>query len=416
MKFLKDKRFIVFVAAILALAVARELRLADPPLIEALRNLTFDSYQRIKPRQPLGQPIRILDIDEASIAEYGQWPWPRTQIAAMVDRLRALGVACVAFDMVFSEPDRTGVAGFSKMLEEQKVPGREAIEAQISSIPDNDTVLAEAIAKVPTVLGFFNEPRSHQGLPQPGAGFVVLGVDPAPLLEPIKAAVMSLPALRQAAAGSGSISLSRTSEGVVRRVPMFLAADKEKYPAFALETLRLAQGAPSYTLRTNSGSGDTAVSYDAMVSFKVGQFVVPVTKEGELLIYYSHDDPALYVSAADLFHKTDAELAPLFEGHIVFVGASASGLRDIRVTTLGESVPGVFMHAQVADQILSGTYLSRPDWAQGAEIAAMVIITTLIVAVLPFTGAIDIRRLRRGRHGDPPRRKLGRVFALRAAA
>ena len=387
MKFLKDKRVIVFLAAAIALWVAYEMRLADPPFIQALRNLTFDSYQRIKPRQPLGQPIRIVEIDEASIAEFGQWPWPRTRIAAIVDRLAQLGVACVAFDMAFSEPDRTGVTGFEQMLDEQNIPGRDVIKQQLSGIPDNDAVLAQSIGKVPTVLGFFNDSLSRQGLPEPKAGFVLLGTDPSPVLQQIEGAVMSLPQLREAAAGLGSISISRSNDDVVRRVPMFLASKTDKYPAFALEALRLVQGATTYVLRTSSASGEIAAGVDAMTAFKVGQFEVPVTKTGDLLLYFARNNPSLYLSAANLFRKPDAELAPLLEGHIVLVGASASGLRDIRVTALGESVPGVFMHAQIIDQILSESYLTRPDWAKGAEIALMILITTLIVAILPFTGA-----------------------------
>jgi adenylate cyclase len=387
-KLLRNKRIVVFGAALLALLVAREIRLNDPPFVAALRSFTFDSYQRLKPRVPLGQPIRVIDIDEASIAEFGQWPWPRTRLAAMLDRLGSLGVAVVAFDMAFSEPDRTGAVGFAALLRERNVPGREAIEAQIASIPDNDAVFAEAIARVPTVLGFFSEPNSKAGLPEIKAGFSYAGSDPAAVLAPIRSSVMSLPQLRAAAAGGGTITLGQQSEDVVRRVPMFMANGKRKFPAFALETLRLAQGASTYVLKTSSASGQIAAGKEAMTEFKVGQFRVPVTAGGELLLYYARNDPALYLPARDLLARPDDELRPLLEGHIVFVGASASGLRDIRHTALGENVPGVYMHVQIADQILSGTYLERPDWAEGAELMAMAATTVLIVAILPFTGAL----------------------------
>lgn len=385
-KLLRDKRLLVFVAALLALLVARQVRTLDPPFVAAMRNLTFDSYQRLKPRQPLGQPIRVIDIDEASIAELGQWPWPRTRLAAMLDRLGSLGAAVVAFDIVFSEPDRTGAAGFAQLLRERNVPGREAIEAQLAAIPDNDAVFAEAISRVPTVLAFFSDARSKQGLPRIKSGFSYAGSDPATVLPRIESSVMSLAELREAEAGAGNITFAQ-SDDVVRRVPMFLANGKNKYPAFALETLRLAQGASTYVLKTSSSSGQIAGFEEAMTDFKIGRFRVPVTAEGELLLYYAHNDPGLYVPARDLFAKSDEELRTKLEGHIVFVGTSASGLRDIRLTTLGESVPGVFMHVQIADQILSGAFLQRPDWATGAEQMAMIGITLLTVAILPFTGA-----------------------------
>ena len=389
MRFLKSQRLIVFLAAILALAGARQLRLTDPPLIASLRALTFDAYQRIKPREPLGQPLRIIDIDEASIAKYGQWPWPRTRLAQIVDRVRQLGGAVIAFDIVFSEPDRTGPAGLINELEERQWPERRSLEAIISKIPDNDTVLAEAMAKMPTVLGFFNETRSKLGLPEPKAGFAMLGADPTPVLFPITGSVMSLPEFRKAAVGSGSVSLGSVGDGVVRQVPMFLAASKgRKYPAMALEPLRIVQGASSYILKTTEASGELSVGQLAMTAFKVGQFEVPVNSRGELLVYFSHNDPKLYVSAKDLLTWPDEKLAPLIAGHIIFVGTSASGLRDIRVTPLGESVPGVFIHEQIVDQILSGAFLNRPDWAIGAELATMIIATLLLVGILPFVGAM----------------------------
>ncbi len=389
MRFLKNPRFLVFLAAILALAGARDLRLADPPLIASLRDLTFDAYQRIKPREPLGQPIRIIDIDEASIAEFGQWPWPRTRIAEIVDRVRELGGVVIAFDIVFSEADRTGPAGMLSELKQRNVPNRDALEAMIGQIPDNDTVLAESLSKMPTVLGFFGETNSTNGLPEKKAGMAYLGADPSPILFSVSGAVMSLPQFQKVAAGAGSISLGPLRDEIVRRVPMFLQGDNgEKYPAMPLETLRLVQGVPSYTLKTNESSGEVYANKLAMTWFRVGQFEVPVTEEGDLRLYFSHQDPVLYVSARDLLELPAEQVRPYVEGHIVFVGTSATGLRDIRVTPLGENVPGVFVHAQIADQILSGSFLSRPDWAIGVELAAMFIASLLLVGIVPFAGAM----------------------------
>ncbi|MFC6657443.1 CHASE2 domain-containing protein [Roseibium salinum] len=245
------------------------------------------------------------------------------------------------------------------------------------------------MARVPTVLGFFNEPRSQMGLAAPKAGFVVLGEDPAPLLSQIRSSVMSLPPFREAAAGSGTISLGHgDADGVVRRVPMFIAdGENQKYPAMALETLRVVQDAGTYVLKTTQASGEFSAGTQAMTEFKAGQFVVPVTADGQLLIYYSYNDPSLYLSAKDVLTLPDEDLAALIGGHIILFGASASGLRDIRLTALGESVPGVFMHHQIIDQILSGVFLNRPDWATGAEIAALFVVTLIIAAVLPAAGA-----------------------------
>ncbi len=249
-------------------------------------------------------------------------------------------------------------------------------------------MLANSVAQTPVVLGFFNDRLSSQGLPEIKAGFVQLGDDPKPLLTVMKSSVMSIKPLQEAAAGNGSLSLGEQIDDVVRRVPMFLTDNENIYPAFALETLRVAFGETTYALKTTTASTENVGGELAMVDFKVGQFVVPVDELGRFLIHYSRNDPALYVSSKDILELPPEELEPLIRDHIVFIGATATGLRDIRVTTLGENVPGVYMHAQIADQILSQSFLERPDWAQGAEIAAMLLISLLIIAILPFAGPL----------------------------
>lgn len=387
MRALNRKTAVVLVAALAAIALAWTWRVYYPGSLIALQELTFDNYQKIKPRKPLGQPIRIIEIDEKSIAAFGQWPWPRTKIAAMIDRLAELGAATIALDIVFSEPDRTGPGGFASLMREENWPGRENLESALANIPENDVVLAGAIAKIPVVLGFFNDPQGKIGLPKKKAGMNFLGADPTERLPAITGAIASLPILQEASAGLGSISLADQEDDVVRRVPMFLAGNGTVYPALSIDTLRIVQEAKSFTLKTSQASGEISGGKLAMTAFKVGQFEVPVDDNGLFRIYYAHNDPALYISASDLLQADSATLAPLLAGHIVFIGATAAGLRDIRISALGESVPGVFMHVQIADQILSGQYLSRPDWAQGGEIVAMVVLSLMLVTIVPFTGA-----------------------------
>jgi adenylate cyclase len=389
MRALGRKKTIVVLVALMAAMAAWAWRSYDPAPLPAMRDVTFDFYQRLKPRIPIGQPIRIVTIDERSIAEFGQWPWPRTRIAALVDRLTALGVATIAFDMVFSEPDRTGPEGIIEQLREQQVPGGEAIEAALLALPKNDSVLAVAIGRAPVVLGYFNENDSQLGLPEIKAGFSFLGEDPKPVLPPIRASVKSLKVLEDPASGNGSISLTEQADDVVRRVPLFLTDGEKVFPSMVLEALRVVLGEQSYTLKTSYASGEFSGGRLEMTEFRIGsQISAPVDAEGRMIIYNAPNQPELYVSAADVLSLDEAALRPMFENHLVFVGASAAGLRDIRVTALGESVPGVYMHAQVADQILSGAFLNRPNWAKGVELAAMLLISIVTVAILPFAGAL----------------------------
>jgi adenylate cyclase len=101
------QRWLPTLIGVAALACVVALRIADPTPVTQVRNWVFDGYQRIEPRpyEPAG--VRVIDIDETSLEAYGQWPWPRTVLATLVERLDTLGAAAIVFDMVFGEPDRT---------------------------------------------------------------------------------------------------------------------------------------------------------------------------------------------------------------------------------------------------------------------------------------------------------------------
>ncbi|HTE36068.1 MAG TPA: CHASE2 domain-containing protein, partial [Reyranella sp.] len=141
------------VVAFLVLLSALAVRAADPAALARLRDVAFDSYQRLKPRVPSDDmPVRIVDIDEAALAEYGQWPWPRTVLATLVQKLAEKGAAVIAFDMIFAEPDRSSIGRVvdNLPLDDQTREMRRLAE----KFPDNDGVFAAAIRTAPAVTGF----------------------------------------------------------------------------------------------------------------------------------------------------------------------------------------------------------------------------------------------------------------------
>src|SRR5688572_16468247 len=138
-------------AAILIGALA--LRAADPLPLQQLRNLTFDSYQRLKPRAyDPAIPVVIAAIDEKSLDKFGQWPWSRTTLAKIADRLTELGAAAIAFDVIFAEPDRTSPIAIAANLPDD--PQYEAARTQLAALPDPDAEFAAALARSPSVLAF----------------------------------------------------------------------------------------------------------------------------------------------------------------------------------------------------------------------------------------------------------------------
>ena len=174
--------------------------------------------------------------------------------------------------------------------------------------------------------------------------------------------MLPLPAFADAAAGLGSLSLSTEDLATtVRRLPLLWTDGRQFFPSLSVEALRVALGVQTIVVL-----GETDAPYVEAV--RVGDFTVPTMSEGDLWLYYREPSNDLYVSARDILGDDYQAVADRIAGHIVFVGTSASGLLDIHATTLGDNVPGVSIHAEALEQILSNTYLTRTDWVSGLEI------------------------------------------------
>ncbi|MEI2296949.1 CHASE2 domain-containing protein [Ensifer sp. MJa1] len=353
------------------------LRANDPQLLRQARDVTFDEYQRIAPRSFEPMPVRVVDIDEASLRELGQWPWPRDRLAKLTDRLSEMGAAAIAFDVLFAEPDR-----LSPRRVVRDVGGVDP--SFIAALPDNDEIFAGAMLDKPVVLGFG---LTNEGsyLPPVKAGFALTGESAAEAPPRLRAATPLRPQLEANAAGLGHISLNPgSSSAVVRAAPLFLSDGQQFYPSLALEALRVAQGASTYVLAAAPQVANT------LTAVKIGDFVVPLTATGELWLYVTPDTTERYVSARRIL--ADGEPSPDvrsgIEGSIVFIGTSAAGLQDVRTTALGQNVPGVSIHAQIVEQILSGRYLSRPDWADGLEILSIALAGSLLVLLTTFVSPV----------------------------
>lgn len=335
--------------------------------VQSLRNLVFDGFQRLAPRPAAPDaPVLIVDIDEDSLRRYGQWPWPRDRIARAVDRLAELGAAAVALDIVFNEPDRTS----PDQIVEAWPALRDAPVAAVLRERSHDAALAAALARAPSVLGY---PLSDEARAAPPvkAGFAEVGAPAAPFVARFAGAVPPLPALVDAARGAGAVNWIPDRDLVVRRVPMVLAGGSTLVPSLALEALRVAQGATTVTLRATSAG---------LNALKVGNLTVPVDAGGAVQVRYAGSAADRTLPIWRLLEPsgiTPADVA----GRIVLVGISAAALGDIRATPLDSSVPGVTVHAEVIEQILAGQHLLRPDFADGVELAVLLLGAAVATAV-----------------------------------
>lgn len=377
----------VALAAGLVAAAGTVLRLADPDSLVGLRNLVFDQYQEWRPRPyDPDLPVRIVDIDDASLARYGQWPWPRDRLAALVEATAQAGAAAIAIDLLLAEPDRSSPEEILATLPD--TPARRALERAIELGEPNDAVLARALAATNAVTGAI---LVHGDGPAVAAksGFAVSGDDPRPALPAFSAVVTPLPILREASHGLGSTNWLPDIDQVVRTVPLVFVVGEGFFPSLAAEALRVAQGASTMLLRASNASGETAFgAFTGLNAVRIGDVTVPTEANGEMRIHFTPSTPERYVPAWQVLDGTAP--AGALEGRIVLIGTSAPGLFDLRATPLDSAVPGVEIHAQALEQMIAGGALTRPDWATGAEILAFVAATLTVALAAALLASVRV--------------------------
>jgi len=359
------------------------LRIVDPSPIEALRNLVFDSFERWAPRPYQDAGVRIVDIDDESLARIGQWPWPRTETARLLDRLHSLGAAVVALDIILAESDRTSPKNILPIWQQSAT--RPLPSDLTTALPDHDELLAAQIADMPTVLGvvLLNRSGTH---PRPLWGLATAGADVSASLVTFDGAVENLPVLERKAAGLGVLNSDPDRDGVIRNVPLlFGLTDGSKYPALSAEALRVASRASTYLVQGAGASGFSAFGQNVgMNGLRIGALSIPTDAKGRIAIYDTGPEPRRTIPAWQVLAGgvDSREVAD----KIIFVGTSAAGLGDLRVTPLRPLVPGIEVHAQIAEQIRLGTYLQRPNWITGAELSWMSVMFVLLLWALNRVG------------------------------
>jgi adenylate cyclase len=386
--FARLARFGPELAGLATLALVVLLQLADPAPLERVRLQVFDFFQTAAPRGNGGEErVAIVDIDEQSIARLGQWPWPRTELAVLTRRLGEAGAAAVVYDIVFSEPDRTSPAEIAASYE--RMGRAEALDERFVRLPGHDALFAESFGTVPVVTAYFLE-RARRGRDvEPKAGFTLHGSLPEEHVQSYAGALLPLPELDAAAAGSGFVSLERDADGIVRRVPLVAIHRGTLVPALSLEAVRVAQRAGSPNLLASDGSNETLSAPGSAVAVRLGGTEIPVTDKGEMWVHFPEEGSRKMLPAWQIIGgaMTDAELARETGGRIVFVGGSATGLQDLVATTLSSSVAGVTVHAAAAEQMLAGRFLVRPDWALGIELPLVLFLGLAMALLLPRLGA-----------------------------
>lgn len=364
------------VLALLLLVLVIGLRLFDPAPLETLRLKTFDLYQIALAPKPVPQQVVIVDVDEKSLNELGQWPWPRTLLARIIDKLNQAGAVAIGLDVLFPEHDRTSPSNIAGVVEAYD---KETAD-RLRSMKSNDQVFADAMSKSRVVLG---QSGFHRQLTQWHAGelkqsaIAILGPDPSPFLDNYPGMVRNVPELEAEARGRGMVSIRPENDGIIRKMPLVMIAQDTILPSLGLELLRVATGQSTVLIRSEAaGVNSVALAGIAM----------PTDRNAKAWLHFRSHNQNIFVSASDLLaDKVDANL---LRGKIILLGASATGLFDLKATPVEAAMPGVEAHAQLINAVLSQTLLQRPAWADGMEISLALLIGLALIILLPRFGAI----------------------------
>ncbi len=382
---------VALVSTAIAVGVA-VLRLLAPAPLELLDLKLLDLRYRLRGPVSAGDEVVIVGVDEASLAELGRWPWPRSRLATLVERLGQGRAAAIGFDVIFDQPDR-GVdldALRAAAAARPALPVAELLEAARLDL-DHDVRLADAVrASGRVVLGHFFEftgPRSATltadvaRLPELSVR-ATGGASPAstPFLDTATQLHAALPLLTSAAAGAGHINFLPDADGIYRRVPIALRVGDRLLPSLGVEMLRRYLGGASATI---------VLGPDGVRSARIGDRELPVDATGQLWIDYLGPPRTFrYLSAADVLAGRVAGDA--VSGRMVLVGFTAAGFDEI-ATPFAPVAPGVELQATVIDNMLHGAALRRPWWvvpAEAAVIVALGVVVGLVLRALPALAGV----------------------------
>jgi adenylate cyclase len=360
-------------------------------------DLRFQSRDKIQP----GSEIVLAVVDEKSIAQEGKWIWPRSKFAELITRLSEAGVRIIAFDIGFLEPDnKRAVEIIESIQQEIKARGRQdqSFNQYLEKLKidsDDDQRLAEAIknSKARIVLGYFfqmnsanaptlskEELKQHRENIRHSKYNLELYTSEAargiPLNEPIYPQ-SNIAQLADAAKYSGYFNMLPDKDGVVRWLPAVLKSQEILYAPLSLVTV---------SAFLESQLSVTIDDYGVR-SIQIGPVVVPTDEEGRILINYRGKEKTFpHIPVTDILQKNISSDA--VKNKIVIVGATAVGIYDLRVTPFGEIFPGLEIHANVVDSILSEDFLQRPKWVAIFDIFAILIAGLFMGIVLPRLSVI----------------------------
>jgi adenylate cyclase len=381
---------------ILSVFLVHALKWHEWEIIDRFESIAYDIRLRLTMPETSDDRIVIVEIDEKSLAAQGRWPWPRDKVARLVDQLMDhYGVALVAFDVVFAEPEEASALALLDELTGELAANDRALQKRYEQLRpryDHDSALAESLDGRNVILGVFFTGGGESG------GSETAGEPPTPLFPrgsftgrniPFVTAsgyAANLAQLQEKAFATGHLMALPDTDGLVRRVPMLYEYDGKFYESLSMSVARNVLGVkgvvPGYPDDSRSGRG-----YSELEWLEIGDRRIPVDARVSALIpFRGRKGSFSYVSATDVI--TGVAPASLLEGRIVLVGATAAGLLDLRATPVQGDYPGVEVHANMITGILDGTIKENPAYTLGAEFLLVLVSGLLMALLLPVLSPI----------------------------
>ncbi len=376
---------LLFTTGIVITIIIAALYVFRPPILQFVDYKIYDEFMR---QSPVGTKTNIpviVDIDDESLNEFGQWPWPRYRMALLLAKITQAGALSTGLDILLAEPDRTSPHAIKKSLRKEL-----GVTIDFKGLPkglmDNDQVLADVLSQGKYVLGFYFDFMDGEEVHAVKTECLVAPISIAQIktggsqsLDKLtldaQGAICPLPELTKAAPRCGFYNSITDFDGVVRRVPLVISWQGKQYPSLALATLMRATGKKNIIAKT---------SMHGFESIRLGKTVIPVDAKGQMAVRYRGKGMQFpYYSARDVLSGKVG--VKELKNKIVFMGTSAAGLRDLRVTPFASDYPGVEVHATIIDNILTKDFILKPDWVPGLELLIVIIAGILTTILLTWT-------------------------------
>ena len=366
------KKFISYIVSIIVVFFfVTTIDIYFPSFVNSIDNKIKDYMFILRGPQKNSNSVVIVDIDEESLSKLGQWPWPRDKIAKILENLALANVGAIGLDIVFAETDQSSP---SKVLKELNI--------KVNKVPNFDEELNYVVQNTPTILGYQFQLTPTKFIKRESIDIPAIIVeknkaDGKEYLIEAKGTILNHPSLQESGYSSGFFNNIPDSSGVIRSVPLIIKYDDQLYPSLALEIVRASMNI------------DTVyVNYSTLgvENIQIGNFIIPTDRNGRFIVnFIGKKNSFKYYSASDIyannFNKDE------FEGKIVIIGTTASGLNDLRATPLDSVYPGVEVHANIIENIITKDFLRIPTWVDSANLTIVLIIivfTTILIRFLPL--------------------------------